>query len=192
MSAKFADTSGGECLVRITISGHPGSGTSTLVNAICESKGWSSLNGGDIFRQEAKNRNVSLREFGEICANDQSVDRSLDDILKTRMSDTEGPEVMESRLCGWWAHILELDCIRLWLDVDESVRASRVVAREGISLELALSNNRKRSQIDLARFQEMYGLNPEDMTPYTHVIDASGLAREEVLEAALEILEELE
>jgi cytidylate kinase len=104
-------------LVRITISGHPGSGTSTLVNAICEAKGWSSLNGGDIFRQEAKNRNLSLGEFGKICANDQSVDRSLDDILKTRMSDAGGPEVMESRLCGWWAHILELDCIRIWLNL---------------------------------------------------------------------------
>jgi cytidylate kinase len=60
------------------------------------------------------------------------------------------------------------------------------------SLELALSNNSKRSQTDLARFQEMYGLNPEDMTPYTHVIDASGLTREEVLGAALKTLEELE
>ena len=51
-------------MVRITISGHPGSGTSTLVAAICEARGWSSLNGGDIFRQEAKNRNFSLGEFG--------------------------------------------------------------------------------------------------------------------------------
>jgi cytidylate kinase len=76
--------------------------------------------------------------------------------------------------------------------VNESVRASRVVSREGVSLELALTNNSKRSQIDLARFQEMYGLNPEDVTPYTHVIDASGLTREEVLEAALKILEEIE
>jgi CMP/dCMP kinase len=177
-------------LVRITISGHPGSGTSTLVSAICDAKGWSSLNGGDIFRQEAKNRNVSLSEFGKICAEDESVDRSLDDILKLRMSDSEGPEVMESRLCGWWAHLLELDCIRLWLNVSESVRASRVVDREGISIDLAMSNNSKRSRVDLARFQEMYGLDPEDSTPYTHVIDASGLTREEVLEAALKILEE--
>ena len=184
--------SGGEKLVRITISGHPGSGTSTLVSSICEAKGWSSLNGGDIFREEAKNRNLSLSEFGKMCADDQSVDRSLDDILKTRMSDQEGPEVMESRLCGWWAHILELDCIRLWLDVNETVRANRVVSRENISIELALSNNRKRSEIDLARFQEMYGLNPEDKTPYTHVIDASALTREGVLEAALEILEGIE
>jgi predicted cytidylate kinase len=179
-------------LVKITISGHPGSGTSTLVSSICDARGWSSLNGGDIFRQEAKKRNVSLGEFGKICANDQSVDRSLDDILKTRMSDSGGPEVMESRLCGWWAHLLDLDCIRIWLNVDESVRASRVVEREGIDIELALSNNRKRSQIDLDRFDEMYGLNPEDSTPYTHVIDASGLNREEVLEAALQILEGIE
>ena len=192
ISARYAVMSGGEKLVRITISGHPGSGTSTLVSSICEAKGWSSLNGGDIFREEAKNRNLSLSEFGKMCADDQSVDRSLDDILKTRMSDQEGPEVMESRLCGWWAHILELDCIRLWLDVNEIVRANRVVSREDISIELALSNNRKRSEIDLARFQEMYGLNPEDKTPYTHVIDASALTREGVLEAALKILEGIE
>jgi hypothetical protein len=38
----------------------------------------------------------------------------------------------------------------------------------------------------------MYGLNPEERTPYTHVIDASGLTKEEVLTSALKILEEVE
>ena len=105
------------------------------------------------------------------------------------MTDDNGPEVMESRLSGWWAHLLELDCIRLWLDVSEQVRAGRVVDRESISIEQALANNSKRSKVDLERYQEMYGLNPEDSTPYTHVIDASGLNKEEVLSSALEILE---
>ena len=44
--------SGGEVLLRITISGAPGSGTSTLVGKIQHTTGWSSLNGGDVFEQK--------------------------------------------------------------------------------------------------------------------------------------------
>jgi predicted cytidylate kinase len=183
---------GGEILVRITISGHPGSGTSTLVEAICQHKGWTSLNGGEIFRQEAKNRNLSLSEFANLCAKDFSVDSQLDEILKSKMVEPNGPKVMESRLSGWWAHLLELDCIRLWIEVSETVRAERVVGREGISFEEALSSNSKRTQKDLARYEEMYGLNPEERTPYTHVIDASALTKEEVLSSTLTFLEEVQ
>ena len=69
-------------MVNITISGHPGSGTSTLVEGICRVKNWTSLNGGQIFRTEAKNRGISLSEFGDLCKKDSSVDESLDEILK--------------------------------------------------------------------------------------------------------------
>ena len=192
MCARSVVTNGGEILVRITISGHPGSGTSTLVEAICQHNGWTSLNGGEIFRQEAKSRNLSLSEFGNLCAKDFSVDSQLDEILKSKMVEPNGPKVMESRLSGWWAYLLELDCIRLWIDVSETVRAERVVGREGISFEEALSSNSKRTQKDLARYEDMYGLNPEERTPYTHVIDASALTKEEVLASTLTFLEEVQ
>lgn len=181
---------GGEAVVRITISGHPGSGTSTLVGKICETFEWQSLNGGDIFRNEAKNRNMSLGDFGELCKNDFSVDKSLDDILKSKMVEENGPEVMESRLSGWWAYKLGIDCVRLWLDVNETERANRVVAREGLSFDEAISQNRIRAERDLDRYQEMYQINPEDPEPYTHIIDASSLTIQEVLNLTLELLEE--
>jgi hypothetical protein len=38
----------------------------------------------------------------------------------------------------------------------------------------------------------MYGLNPEERTPYTHVIDASALTKEEVLSSTLAFLEEVQ
>ena len=189
MFARFVVTNGGEILPRITISGHPGSGTSTLVEGVCEAKGWSSINGGEIFRSEAKNRGMSLSEFGDLCATDFSVDKSLDEILKANMLDPEGPDVFESRLSGWWAYQLEVESIRLWIEVSEQVRAERVVNREGIGLEDAIENNRRRSEIDLARYQEIYGLNPEERTPYTHVVDASSLDAHAVLDVVMEILE---
>lgn len=173
---------------QITISGHPGSGTSTLVSGICEKMGWNSLNGGQIFRDEARKRDMSLSEFGILCANDFTVDKSLDEILKQKMQDPNGPEVMESRLSGWWAHLLKLDCIRIWLDVNENVRAQRVVNREGVSLEDAIAANKKRSEIDLERYQELYGLNPEDPAPYTHILDASEKTADEVLEYTMQLL----
>ena len=189
--AKYAVTNGGDLVVKVTISGHPGSGTSTLVNALCEHYSWSSLNGGDIFRQEAESRNLSLADFGKLCADDESVDRSLDSILQQRMLESDGPEVMESRLCGWWAYKQEIQCVRIWLEVSDTERAHRVVKREGISLDTAMEMNKKRSETDLARFQQMYSLNPSDATPYTHVIDASSLSIEEVVLTAISIMEDL-
>ncbi len=192
MCVSYVVMFGGETLPRITISGHPGSGTSTLVKGICKSKGWSSLNGGDIFRQEAKNRGLSLSEFEKICSEDPIVDKSLDEILQKHIADPNGYEVLESRLCGWWAYKMDIDCLRIWLHASEEARAMRVVNREGLTIEEATSNNKERTEVDKIRFEEMYGLNPEDETPYTHIIDASNMNAEEVLIHTLAILEELE
>ncbi len=192
MCVSYVVMFGGETLPRITISGHPGSGTSTLVKGICKSKGWSSLNGGDIFRQEAKNRGLSLSEFEKICSEDPIVDKSLDEILQKHIADPNGYEVLESRLCGWWAYKMDIDCLRIWLHASEEARAMRVVNREGLTIEEATSNNKERTKVDKIRFEEMYGLNPEDETPYTHIIDASNMNAEEVLIHTLAILEELE
>ena len=72
-------------MVKITVSGHPGSGTSTLVNNLVRSNNWTSLNGGDVFRLEAKNRGMTLADFGELCKSDLQVDKELDDLLKKKM-----------------------------------------------------------------------------------------------------------
>jgi cytidylate kinase len=178
-------------LVKVTISGHPGSGTSTLVEGLCNHFGWSSLNGGQLFRDEANNRGLSLADFGALCAEDDSVDRHLDEVLKQKMLEENGPEVMESRLCGWWAYNLDINCIRLWINVSDEERASRVVNREGGELSQAIEANQKRSAIDRVRYQELYGLDPQDVTPYTHVIEATSLGKEEALAEAVAILEEV-
>ena len=108
--------------------------------------------------------------------------------LRQIISDDE-IEIVESRLSGWWAFQLEANCVRLWLDVSDQERANRVVNREGISFEQALSENTERAQIDSQRYMRMYGLNPEQKQPYTHVLDATHIGIDEVFELTLEILE---
>ncbi len=173
---------------RITVSGHPGSGTSTLVKGLVKHFGWTSLNGGDVFRSEAVNRDMTLQEFGELCKEDLEVDRALDKLLQEQMLENSA-DIVESRLAGWWAYRLEIPCVRLWLDVDEHERAKRVTSREGISIEAALEENKKRSSVDAERFMELYQLLPEQREPYTSLLDATNLGSEEVLAATITILE---
>ena len=181
-------------MVRITISGHPGRGTSTLVKLLSDNKGWNSLNGGELFRQEAKRRNMTLADFGELCKNDLDVDRELDALLKQEMlrNDEQAPAIVESRLAGWWAYQLELEIPRIWLDVNEIERAKRVQDREGGSIESILKESEKRASVDAQRFLELYNLLPEQSEPYSHRIEATSLNPQEVLARVLEIVEALE
>jgi predicted cytidylate kinase len=179
-------------MVKLTVSGHPGSGTSTLVKGLMERNGWTSLNGGDVFREEAKRRGMSLGDFGELCRNETEVDRSLDELLMERMRGTDGADIVESRLAGWWAYRLHLPCLRVWLDVSDEERARRVAHREGLSAEEALEANRRRAAVDGERFQVLYDLVPEDAEPYTHVIDATSLNASQILEHVVALLEALQ
>ena len=47
---------------------------------------------------------------------------------------------------------------------------------------------RDRLLVDNERYQKMYGLTPDDPTPYTHIIDATDITAEEVLGEAIKIL----
>lgn len=176
--------------MRATVSGHPGSGTSTLVRGICASRGWTHLNGGDIFRAEAARRGIALEAFSELCKADPAVDHDLDQQLQAAMAAAGGPEVVESRLAGWWAHRLELDCARIWVEVSPEERANRVVSREGGTLDEQLEKGRLRMASDAVRYQELYGIDLADMTPYDHIIHADALDIDGVLNAALQHLEE--
>ena len=179
----------GVSMPKITISGHPGSGTSTLVSGLVNHFNWRYLNGGQVFRDEAKSRNMTLEEFGELCVSDTNIDKLLDEKLRQRISENE-IEVVESRLSGWWAFKLSMNCPRIWLHVDEDERASRVVSREGISFEQALKDNRKRLLLDSKRYQELYNLAVDDEEPYTHVIDATNINAQQLLTKVVAILEE--
>lgn len=167
-------------MLRITVSGPPGSGTSTLVDKICQSRNWSSLNGGDIFRAEASQRGLSVVDFSALCKQDLDVDRALDAKLKEIISSSDSPEVVESRLCGWWAHQLSLDCLRVWVSVSDKERARRIHTREGGEYMERLTESKQRQADDNQRYIELYGIDMADLTPYNLIIDADEIDADEV------------
>tara|TARA_Y100000588_G_C13789448_1_gene726025 strand:- start:99 stop:641 length:543 start_codon:yes stop_codon:yes gene_type:complete len=174
---------------KLTISGHPGSGTSTLVDGLCRSLDWQKLNGGQVFRDMANERGVSLEEFAHLCIEDESIDKELDALLSETMLSEDSPEIVESRLAGWWAHMNDLQCPRVWIDVSERVRAARVVNREGGSIDEQLNLIRERMESDGKRYERYYGIDIDSHEPYTCIIQSDDLGIEEVVSLVLEHLE---
>jgi len=171
---------GGDDVVHLTVSGHPGSGTSTLVAKLCEHRGWSYLNGGAVFRAISEERGISLEEFSALCDSEPEVDKSLDERLISAMMDENGPEIVESRLSGWWAYQGNIDCLRLWISVTPEERAKRVVKREGGNHKDALARIHSRMETDQIRYHNLYQISLDNQTPYNLIINSDTLTADEV------------
>ena len=123
-----------------------------------------------------------------MCRENLDVDRALDVALKSLMMDQSGPEIVESRLSGWWAEGLSIDIPRLHISTTLEERGKRLMRRDGGSYEDNLDRATRRHIDDSHRYMELYGIDLNDMTPYTHIIEADDMGESEVLETVLEIL----
>ncbi|MGB1467855.1 MAG: (d)CMP kinase [Candidatus Thalassarchaeaceae archaeon] len=169
-------------LLKVTISGPPGSGTSTLVSRLSKERNWNYINGGEIFRSAAIERNISIEEFSALCKNNLDVDRSLDSKLKQIMTSPKSPEIVESRLCGWWAQELKLDCIKIWISVSDNERAKRIQNREGGEFNVCLEKSRNRQRDDMDRYEALYNINLDDLSPYDLIVEADDKNEDEVFQ----------
>lgn len=164
----------------ITLSGLPGSGTSTVARAAASRLGLAHLDGGTVFRTLASEHGLSLSDFARLAEADESIDRSLDDRLLARARD--GDVLLESRLAGWLATRGEVDALRAWISCDDRERARRVAGREGAELEAALAANAEREASERTRYLGYYGIDLTDLSIYDLVIDSTATPPEEIVE----------
>lgn len=155
----------------ITLSGLPGSGTSTLARRVADELGMAHLDGGTTFRAVAAERGMSLAAYAQLAEHDEQIDRALDERLTERAR--EGDLVLESRLSGWLASRAGLDGLKVWLACDEVVRAERVAARDGEDPATALAHNHDRERSERARYLGYYDIDLTDLSIYDLVLDST-------------------
>jgi cytidylate kinase len=162
----------------ITVSGPPGSGTTTAAQRVANRLGLELVPGGEVFRALAAERHMRLPEFGLYVADNPEVDVELDSRLARRARD--GQAVVESRLAGWIAHNEALEAVIVWIDCDPRTRAQRVAAREGVSVERALADNEERQLVERRRYLALYGVDLLDLSIYELVLDSGVLRPQEL------------
>jgi cytidylate kinase len=162
----------------ITVSGPPGSGTTTAATRVADSLGIEMVPGGQVFRAMAAEHAMSLAEFGAYAAAQPAVDIELDRRLADR--SRVGDVVIESRLAGWIVHNEGLDGLTVYLRCDDRVRAERVATREGIAVEQALADNAEREKVEHDRYLALYGLDLGDLSIYDLILDSGTLPADEI------------
>ncbi len=165
----------------ITLSGLPGSGTSTVARLVATELGVDHLDGGTVFRTVAAEQGMSLAVYAAMAEHDENIDRALDDRLTERAR--QGDVLLESRLSGWLATRANLDALRVWIACDEVERARRVGGRDGHDAEGALRHNQQRETSERARYLGYYDIDLTDLSIYDLVLDSTDVGPEELVAA---------
>ncbi len=162
--------------MKITIAGTPGSGKSTVSREIAERLGLRHYSVGDLMREMARKRKVSVLELARIAEKDGGrVDRELDR-MQIRLQKKDN-FVIDSRL-GF--HFIP-DSFKVFLKVNDIEAARRIYAgrrkeeRENTTLKKTLANIRRREKSERIRYKKYYGVDILDCKKFDLVIDTTGL-----------------
>ena len=149
----------------ITISGSPGTGTSTLSRSLSAELELRYVNSGELFRKIASEKNISVRDMNRLAEKGPEIDYLIDDAQKALAK--EGGGIFEGRLSG---HLLAAD-LRVALKTDLRKRAERISKREAKLLEDAMSETRQREESEARRYKMYYNIDINDYSVYDLVVD---------------------
>ncbi|MHC1626301.1 MAG: (d)CMP kinase [Methanoculleaceae archaeon] len=154
--------------MRITISGPPGSGTTSLARQLAVERNMRVVSAGEIFRQLAMERGMDLAGFSRCAESDPSIDRLIDE-RQAQIGMEEDDIILEGRLSGWMVKNADL---RIWLNASTECRASRIAARDGHRLEEARIMTVERERSEARRYMEYYDIDINDLSIYHLVLSS--------------------
>ncbi|QFU83673.1 (d)CMP kinase [Natronorubrum aibiense] len=170
----------------ITVSGPPGCGATTLCEQLAEAMGCPYVSGGDIFREIADERELSLNQLTAKAEESDEIDRALDQRLQAIAEEwgtANKPFILESRLAGWLAG--ERADLRIWLDAPEHVRLDRIEDRVETEAEM-----RVREVSEAGRYKSYYEIDIDEREFYDLSINTARWSKRSVFELVRAALEE--
>ena len=167
--------------MRITISGLPGSGTTTVANLLAKELSIELISAGEMFRALADEKSLPLRQFSELAENNDDYDRLIDEKQGTEALKRENV-IVEGRLSGFFVPTAEL---KIWLKAPQEIRAKRVAGREQIAYDEALTAMQEREQSEHTRYEHYYGIDLDDLSRYDLIIDSSRWREHDIVKIIL-------
>ena len=178
--------------MNITITGNLGSGKSSVAKILKE-RGYEYSSTGNIFRQLAMEKGLSVEEFNRQvneAANrgDHSVDKMIDDTT-TRIGEERDKVVFDSRLA--WHFAPKSFKVFIITDIDEasrrvfhdSLRANSETYESQDACRKALIN---RQKLETVRYKEVYDIDYYDMGNYNLVIESTNASPDEIAQEILD------
>lgn len=145
----------------ITISGLPGSGSTTLLQLLKEElkfDGWAGFSGGEFMRQYAVEKGLydnANKIHHDASAYSEDFDRQVDFGVREKLQEQE-KWIIESWLSGFFAQNLPGICKILMICSDDAVRIDRIVNRDEVNVEKAKEHVHQRYLTNLSKWSEIY------------------------------------
>ncbi len=171
--------------MKITISGLPGTGKTTVAKLLSEKLGIKLISAGDIFRRLAEQKGLTLEEFGKLAEENPEIDFLVDRTQK-ELAEKEKDAVIDGRLSGWFVKDADL---RVWLFADAEIRYSRIASRESKDISVARLETKKREELEKRRYSKFYSIDLEDTSIYDLSINSGRFYPEEIVKIILLALE---
>jgi cytidylate kinase len=182
--------------MNITITGNLGSGKSSVAKILKE-HGYEIVSTGNIFRQLAVDKGLSVEEFNKqvneaASRGDRSVDKMIDDTT-TKIGKERDNVVFDSRLA--WNFAPESFKIFVITDIDEASRrvygdSQRANSESYNSMDSCKKALIHRQKLETVRYKEIYDIDYYDMSNYNLVIESTSAAPREIAEEILARLED--
>ena len=176
----------------ITVSGPHGTGKSTYARALAEDLHLRYVCAGELFRDLAKQRGMSLESFSRYAANNPEVDHLIDE--RTREEAKKGNVVIDAQLAAWI--VKDEANIKLLLIASDAVRFSRIAQRDHVSFEFARNETLAREEIQRIRYKNYYGIDVSDLSIYDLRIDTGihsiEITRRNIVDAVRNLLQKKE
>jgi len=174
----------------ITIAGLPGSGKSSTAKGVAAALGYRHFSSGDLFRQMAAERGLSVEEINFAAEKQKEIDRQVDEQL-VKIGQEEDKVVIDSRTAFHWIP----DSFKVFLDLDLQTGAERTFAhiqkegrtsQAGSSVEEVYRNTLKRLESEGKRYRDLYQIEVTDKKNFDTVIDTKMYSLEEVIRTVVD------
>jgi len=155
----------------ITVSGVSGAGKTDGARALAKAFKLRYVSTGEIQRQVAKERGISLE--AQVDIRGPEIDHLMD--KRNLELAMRGNVVLDGRLTGWaagdWAEV------KIWYECPLKVRAKRVAKRDRISFEESFKNLKERDEDDREKYLKLYGIDSFDTSVYDIKINNEKLTK---------------
>jgi len=166
----------------VTVSGHSGSGKTTVSRELARRLEIPVVDVGSIFRALALEYGMDIITFGRYAQEHPEIDRRLDRRM-IRLCRNNKRLVLQGRLAGWMTERYGIEAYRIWIEATARTRAKRIAEREHLPYRKAYADTKRRDDENRRRYLRTYGLDLNDLSIYDTVIQTDNLAVDEVVSA---------
>lgn len=183
----------------ITISGTPGSGKSTIAQALAKKLKAKRIYVGAVMRQIAKDKSITLAQLQEHMTVDSTIDIGVDKKITAEIYELAKKNIViaEGRVLYHFIPesiklFIKVDLVegakRIWLSIQKAENRAERNEANVKSFEELLEKIAQRKANNVERYTKYYGIDHTDESQYDFVLDTTNINAQQAIAKTLEFV----